>query len=178
MKELYKNAPEDPVKRQIFMEKVVSRLARRAKRTATALITPFPISNTAFNVDVNGTILRYMFPCKGLITKGFLRLVARPKKEVYLHVKVFNDTLAEEKTYTISKKLTDSDFNLNVIPGDCLEVSLINKDKENPINEVWISFLWEPTVSSAVTKQFLIDTLEDNTEIADQLTETTSVTEK
>ncbi len=167
MRELFENAPEDPIERQKFTEKVISRLARRSRKTITAVVTPYPISNASFNVDINGTILRYMFPCNGKITKGFLRLSAKPRKEVHLRVKVFNDTSVTEKTYNISKKLTDSVFDLSVLPGDCLEVSLLNEDKENPITEAWISFLWEPSVSDVITRSFLIDEIENmNKEVA------------
>ena len=64
-----KNTPIDE-KRIDFIEQIVSRLTRRAKTTATAIVTPYPISNAVFGDDVRGAILRYMFPCEGVITKN------------------------------------------------------------------------------------------------------------
>ena len=50
--------------------------------------------------------------------------------------------------------------------GDCLDISIRPVDESDKLNEVWVSFLWVPTIKDADIKHFLIeglDKLEEST---------------
>jgi hypothetical protein len=122
-------------------KRLALREARKVKKQKVTLITPFPISGASFGEDVRGSILRYMFPCQGEITKGLIKLGTRPKNGATVTVKISNslgsiskDYLIQTKELTISPKLPISD-------GHCLDISI---NALEPIQEVWASFLWVP----------------------------------
>lgn len=148
------------------IETIITRLVRRSRKVAKAIITPYPISNAIIGDNLigkslEGVILRYMFPCPGKITKGFIRLDKKPKDGVEIDVRIFNDVKSESKGFTIDRKTLAVDTNLDVKPGDCLEVSLIPVG-ESEVKEIWISMLWVPI--SGDVQSFLIKELEKNIE--------------
>lgn len=132
---------------------------RRSQKTSVALITPYPISNAVFGEKLEGSILRYMFPCDGIISKGMFRLGVKPKKEVYVTAKLFNDAETHAKGFTLTKKFLSADLGIDVKAGDCLDVSI--SSPEEPLSEVWVAFLWKPTMKDVEAKSFLIDALEE-----------------
>jgi hypothetical protein len=140
------------------LEMIVNRLMRRASKRSVALITPYPISSASFGDDIKGSILRYMFPCDGIITKGFVRLGTKPKEGVSIEVKMSNDAGSVVKGFTLDKRLLGIDPDLKVIAGDCLDISVISG--ADPVKEIWVSFLWKPTVSDVEAKSYLIADLE------------------
>ena len=140
------------------LEMIVNRLMRRASKRSFALITPYPISSASFGDDIKGSILRYMFPCDGIITKGFVRLGTKPKEGVSIEVKMSNDAGSAVKGFTLDKRLLGIDPDLKVIAGDCLDISVISGT--DPVKEIWVSFLWKPTVSDVEAKSYLIADLE------------------
>jgi hypothetical protein len=140
------------------LEMIVNRLMRRASKRSVALITPYPISSASFGDDIKGSILRYMFPCDGIITKGFVRLGTKPKEGVSIEVKMSNDAGSVVKGFTLDKRLLGIDPDLKVIAGDCLDISVISGT--DPVKEIWVSFLWKPTVSDVEAKSYLIADLE------------------
>ena len=149
-----------------FIELIVSRLARRTRKVAQAIITPYPISNAVIGEglvgkSLEGIILRYLFPCSGKITKGYIKLDKKPKDGVEIFVRIFNDVFSESKGFTVDKRSLNIDTELSVKPGDCLEVTLKPKG-ESVVGEVWISMLWVPTTGDV--QQFLIEELEKNIE--------------
>lgn len=144
------------------IELITKRLMRRAKKTSVALITPYPISNAVFGEKVEGPILRYMFPCDGVVTKGYVRLGKKPKQSIELEVKMFNDSSSNMKGFVLSRKFLSIEPNLPVKAGDCLEITLI--PSEEIVTEIWISFLWKPTVKDLEAKSYLIEELEKSVE--------------
>ncbi len=142
------------------LETITKRLMRRAGKKTSVFITPYPISNAVFGEDIKGPILRYMFPCDGVVTKGFVRLGKKPKTSVMLGVKMFNEIGSSSKGFSLERKFLGIQPNLPVIAGDCLEISL--EPSEEPVTEVWISFLWKPTVKDVEAKSFLIEDLEND----------------
>jgi len=148
---------EDRVKK---LEKVTERLMRRARKHVTGLITPYPISSAMFGEKVEGPILRYMFPCDGVIIKAMMNLEAKPKKWVAVNIKIFNGQKLTVKGFTVDKKLIAIKPNIPVEAGDCFEVSL-NPSPEDVVKEVWISFLWSPAMKDIEAKSFLISELEN-----------------
>lgn len=151
-----KNTPIDE-KRINFIELMVSRLMRRARKKHTALITPYPISNVVFGENVEGCILRYMFPCSGNITKAMLYLDKKPKEDIELFIDLIDNTGGMSKNYFITQKQTTIDTKIPVISGTRLEISLNHIDV---ITEAWISFLWVPSIKDIEAKSYLINDLE------------------
>jgi hypothetical protein len=149
---------EDRVKK---LEIISQRLMRRAHKKVVGLITPYPISNAVFGEKVEGPILRYMFPCSGVITKGMVNLVTKPKKWVSVNVKLFNESKSAIKGFTTEKRALTFEPALSVEAGDCLEISLV-PSPEDTVKEVWISFLWTPSMKDITAKGFLISELEDD----------------
>ena len=158
-------------KRVEDLEMITKRLMRRASKKSVALITPYPISSAVFGEDVKGVILRYMFPCDGIISKGMFRLGAKPKKEVLGVAKIFNDEIQQSKGFTITKKSLKADLEIEIKSGDCLEVSITSVDEV--LTEVWVAFLWKPTMSDVEVKSFLIEELENDISKAKELPLTT-----
>lgn len=145
-----------------YLELIVKRLLRRSSKRAIALITPYPISSASFGDDIKGSILRYMFPCDGIVTKGFIRLGEKPKEFITVDVKMSNDAGAVSKEFVLDRRLLSIEPNLDVKAGDCLDISVIAGT--SPVKEIWVSFLWRPSISDIEAKSYLIEDLEKNIE--------------
>jgi len=143
------------------LELITKRLMRRAGKRTSAIISPYPISNAVFGEKVEGIILRYMFPCNGVISKGMVKVSPKPKSPVTINAKIFNDERSIAKGFSTDKKMLSIAPNIPVLAGDCLELSFVPESAQNT-TDVWVSFLWKPSVDDAEVKQFLIADLEDN----------------
>jgi len=148
---------EDRVKK---LETIVARLSRRSRKTTSAIITPYPISNCVIGDDIKGDVLRYMFCAVGTIVKGLIVLGSRPKDGINVEVSIVNDIGGESKSYVMSRKSILVEPSIKVYSGDRLSVSVNPLSSEDKITEVWISFLWVPEVKDADIRNFLINELE------------------
>jgi len=146
-------------KRIDFIERVVSRLARRTKNRSSVIMTPYPISSCVIGENVSGPILRYLFCADGKIGKFLLSLDSKPKDGAELDISIKNITVGEGRSFQIANKDTELEPELSVSAGDKLTISIKPLNEEKPITEAWVSFLWTPTVKEAKVKQFLIDDL-------------------
>jgi len=166
MKKPLFNASDTVESRLSKLELVTGRIALRTHKTASAIVTPYPISNSVVGEDLigeslKGVILRYMFPCDGVIKKGCIRLDKKLKVGALVDIKIFNDKGSSSSGYTIDKKVKVIDPTIEVVTSDCLEVTIAPITNEDRISEVWISLLWIPSISDADIKHFLIEELED-----------------
>ena len=143
------------------IEMIISRLVYRSGNDTKAIITPFPISNAVVGDDIRGIILRYIFPCKGKITRGCVKLNKKPVARTAISVRIFNDMMSNTDSLIINKKIFMSSTDVVVFPGDCLEVSLVSEDI---IKEAWVSMLWTPDGNTVDIKKFLTDELESDFE--------------
>ena len=143
------------------IQKITDRLMRRAGKKTHVLITPYPISNAVFGEKVEGPILRYMFPCAGIITKGMIRLGKKPKTITSINVKLSNDSGSDSKGFVLAKNLMPIQLDLSVVAGDCLELS-ITPNEADPVTEVWVSLLWKPTIKDVEAKSYLNEELEND----------------
>lgn len=162
MRTLFRSKGQINEERISLIETVVERLARRAKKRATGLITPVPISGAAFGDDVKGSVLRYMFPCDGTILKGMLRFGPKLKDGVAVTIHLTNDLGETSQGFIVDKRLFTIEPNIAISGGDCIDISIAPIDSEQRILEAWISFLWVPTVKDTVAKSYLIDELEND----------------
>jgi hypothetical protein len=143
------------------LEKIVERLMRRSGKRHSAFITPYPISTAVFGEKLSdGPVLRYMFPCDGVLTKGIIRLGSRTKNPIAIKIKIFNESDSVAKGYTMEKVYLSIQPNLNVYAGDCLEIDLVVYDEI--VSELWISLLWKPSTDNTEVKTFLIEDLEND----------------
>lgn len=164
LKVLDSNVPTD--KRIENIERVVSRLARRSHKIASALIAPYPISNCVTGENVKGDILRYLFPAKGRITKGLIFLDSRPKTGFNVEISLNNDAGGLSTSYIVSRRSMALEPNMEVFSSDRLIVSIEPITEEDIATEVWISLLWTPTIKDASVRSFLIDELEKEVDLS------------
>jgi hypothetical protein len=135
------------------------REARKVKKQKVTLITPFPISGASFGEDVRGSILRYMFPCAGEITKGMIKLGTKPKNGAIVTVKLSNSLCGVSKDFVIQTRELTISPKLTITDGDCLDIAINSSD---PIQEVWASFLWIPSKQSVEKETYYEDIEEDS----------------
>ena len=144
------------------IEKTIMQLVRRSKKHVKAVITPFPISSATFSEDVKGDVLCYMFPCEGTVTKGIVS-IDNAKANYTLTIAVQTSEGNEIKSFNISKKHLEVTPNIKVPAGSKLTISISNLSEE-VIKELWISFLWIPTISNTEVKSYLYDEIEESNE--------------
>lgn len=142
------------------VEKVLERLERRSNKVAKAMVSPFPVSGVKMD-DVSGDILHYMFCTEGMITKCAVHLGKKPKEPVSLEFSLANKGGRRASNFSIERQEVIIEPSLPVFTGDCLTIT-ITPDEEEVIDEVWISFLWLPTVKDADAKLFLMKELEND----------------
>lgn len=144
------------------LETITKRLSRRSVKKATGLITPYPISSAVIGDNVVGTILHYMFPCDGAITKGMVHFGKKPVNNVTIDIELANESGMSAISYNTDKQDFIITAETPVKSGNRLSVSI---ESLEPITEVWIAFLWVPTVKDVKAKSFLLDEiLNDNQE--------------
>lgn len=160
-----KNIPIDE-KRISFIENVVTRLTRRAKKHAITLTPPCPISGAFFGNGIKDFTFHYMFPCDGKITKGAIDFGKKPRKEILINFKLMGSETGITKSFATVKKRLIMSPDVEVKEGDKLTISIdYDYDEEKPennINELWVSFLFIPAIKDAEAKRFLIDNLEND----------------
>jgi len=149
---------EDRIKK---LELLVRRLLRKERKKVQAIITPYPISNAVLGDDIKGHILRYMFPCEGTIIKGLIDVGKRLKEGALVEVRLGGEVLVNSKSYTMNGRKFLLSPELKTCSGDKLTISIKPVGKEI-ITEVWISFLWVPTMKDVEVKKFLIDSIEED----------------
>ena len=154
---------EDRIKR---LELITKRLARRERKHSIALITPFPISNAVFGDKVEGTVLRYMFPCEGTLTKGAIDFGKKPKSGISMKISLTGDIGGSSRTFVIDRKreVVDIDIPVTLFDRLTIDISYSFDKPEDNINEFWVSFLWVPTTSDIEIKRFLNKEIENETE--------------
>ena len=143
------------------LEMLVGRLVRKHKKDKVhAMVTPYPISNCIAGEEVSGTILKYMFACKGIINKGLIKFDKKLKSGVKITVLLENDLGGQAKSYIANTNQMMVKPDLEVFSGDRLTVSVSPNDPEGEVlSEVWISFIWTPHAGEATVKSFLVDKL-------------------
>ena len=143
------------------IEKMITRLGRRAVKQSSALITPVPISNCTIGEEVKGDVLRYLFPCPGVINKGGIFLNAKPKSGAAIVLTIENGLDRSSKSYQITKQSSLLKLNTEINTWDRLTVSFfVVNPVEDKITEVWAALLWTPTVKDVTIKNYLIDNLD------------------
>ena len=155
------NTPIDQ-KRISRIESVVVRLIRKTLGRSSGLITPYPISNAMIGDNIRGSILRYMFPCEGVINKGLIKLGKRSQNGIVSIVKISNDLSVGSKQFIINNKQLLIEPEIEVHTGDCLDISIKPLMEDEKVTEVWISFLWTPNVKDITVKSFLLSELEES----------------
>ena len=150
------------------MESTLIRLSRRATKQTSALITPVPISNCVMGEEVKGEVLRYLFPCPGVINKGGIFLNAKPKDGATIILTIENELGGSSKSYQISRRNMVFEPNIEVDTWDRLTASFfVVNPIEDKITEIWIALLWTPTIKDVTIKSYLIDQLDGGLDAED-----------
>ena len=149
------------------IEKMIQRLGRRAVKQTSALITPVPISNCVMGEEVKGAILKYLFPCPGVISKGGIFLSAKPKNGATIILTIENELGGSSRSYQITRRNMLFDPNIEIDTWDRLTASFSVVDPEDKITEVWAALLWTPTVKDVTIKSYLIDSLDGDLDVED-----------
>ena len=141
------------------LEVLVQRLIRKStKKTVSAMVTPYPISNCIAGEEVSGTVLKYMFASRGVIGKGRIQFDRKLKSGVRITVLLENDEGGQSRSYIANRNVMLIEPDLEVFSGDRLTVSVSPCDSEDGVlTEIWIAFIWTPHVGEATIKSFLID---------------------
>ena len=148
------------------LELMVKRLSRRQVKKMQAIITPYPISNCVTGEEVKGDVLKYLFTCPGTITKGGIFLNAKPKEGAAIVISIDSDLGNNSKSYNITRRNLIVEPNIKVVTWDRLTVSFYAVNPEvDKMTEVWIGFMWAPTIKDVQVKNFLIDELEEEVDV-------------
>ena len=141
------------------LEILVQRLIRKStKKTVSAMVTPYPISNCIVGEDVSGTVLKYMFASRGVIGKGRIQVDKALKSGIRITILLENELGSVSKSYIANRSIMLVEPDLEVFSGDRLSVSVSPVDPEDgALTEIWIAFVWIPHVGEATVKSFLID---------------------
>jgi len=146
---------EEQMKR---VDVILSRFSRHLRKTASGIVTPFPISGYTKTLS-SEPILRYMFPAPGKVLSGVMHIEEMPKNGVDLYAVLHRDEVSNTRSLYTRKKLTIVHPKIEVITGDRLSLSIVTKGGDQAVG-IWISLLWEPKVPDAVVKKFLIEELD------------------
>jgi hypothetical protein len=97
---------------------------------------------------------------KGKITKALICFDKKPKNTICIEVKILNDQVGFTKSYYVNKMRSSVDLDLDTIDGSIISVLIKETNGEEDINQVWLSILWQPSISRAEVKSYLIDSLD------------------
>ena len=141
------------------LEKIVNRIVKRVRSTTTTVVTPHLISG--YSEGYGELFNRMLF--QGKITKALICFNKRPKNPICIEVKVLNSEIGFTKSYYVSKIKASVDLDLTTVDGSIISVnvySTVEETEADMIKQVWLSILWQPSLSSANVKSYLIDSLE------------------
>jgi hypothetical protein len=150
---------------------ILSRITKRVKKHACAMISPIPISN--YTEIVTGPLLKYMFPAAGIISDILIYVEVMPKAGINLIATLASGTGAVSKNSFTKKQLSIADSDFEVIAGDRITVEVEKVKDEEIVSGIWIAFLWTPSKASIEVKQFLLDEILKEVENAEETGEGT-----
>jgi hypothetical protein len=150
------------------LSKAVERLGRRAVKQTSAVITPVPISNCVMGEEVKGDVLKYLFPCPGVISKGGIFLNTKPKEGAAVILTIENELGGNSRSYQMSRRNLLFEPDIRVDTWDRLTASFfVVNPEEDKMTEVWIALLWTPTIKDVTVKNYLIDQLDGGLNVED-----------
>jgi hypothetical protein len=141
---------------------ILSRLTKREKKHAYAMISPIPISS--YTEIIAGPLLKYMFPAAGVVSDILIYVEVMPKAGINLTATLASGTGAISKNSFTKKQLSIADSDFDVIAGDRITVEVEKVKDEEIVSGIWIAFLWTPSKASIEVKQFLLDEILKGTE--------------
>ena len=154
-----KNVPIDE-KRISFIEKIISRLVRRAHKTTTLAIPSNPLYIYAHQGDLVHYEKSYILPHKGMISEIIIILEDKVKCKLVIKSENQETGYVFSREYTMSKKLNIVKADLLIKKYSLLTISL--DIIKGPATTITGTLVYNPTVDSLKTKQFLISSLEED----------------
>ena len=144
------------------LETIVRRMARRVHQTTATIVTPHLLSAHKSG-EVYGDILNIMM-FKGEVTKALICFDRRPKVPIHVEVKMLSGKEGFSKSYYIETMRASVKLDLETLDGTIITVSInptAEEEERYKINQIWLSILWQPHISKANIKSYLIDSLDN-----------------
>lgn len=161
-KVIFKKGEPINEKRISLIEKVVTRLSIRAQKVTTTIIPSQLLSvhsKDDSETGVSGVVYKQLL-FKGTLDKGLVVFNKKPKAPICIEFKCLGDNSGVTKTLYIDKIKDRIDLDINTEDGTILNINVRPTDKEKIINELYLSMLWTPFITSTTINQCLIDNLE------------------
>ena len=138
-------------------ERYINRLARRSKKTATALSPAVPIYSFCAAVPEDGIILRYLSAVPGRFIRIIIRVPeATPSKRFNIRAELLGSEAGTFVEAEIRKEQAEVAVDFAVQLGDRLVVQTSSLDFSN----IEVAAAFVPDVDTGTIHKVLIDTLE------------------
>lgn len=144
------------------LESIVNRIVRRVRSTTSTIVTPHLISVHKGEKIYGILMSRILF--KGKITKALICFDKKPTNTICVEVKILSNEEGFTKSYYIDTIRASVDLSLDTIDGSIISVSIKETNGEEDISQVWLSILWQPSLSNTEIKNYLIDSLDKASE--------------
>lgn len=146
-----------------FINRMLTRLARKSHKVAVGIIPPIPISSYVEKIPQDEGVFRFIFPVPGKIVGGVIRIDQFPEKEKEIPFTVVLRAFGERITRELRVRNGWLKVGLD-LPMDAGDTIEILNDWFDKVSGVWIGMLFQPEVSSADIKRIMteeFDKLED-----------------
>jgi hypothetical protein len=143
-------------KQMEHVDRILRSHSFKLHRTATGIITPFPISNFS---ESGGDVIKYMFPANGTITVCGMFVENMPKSGIDISIIVNRNGQSESKSIFTKSPSISTSPNIKISFADRLIVNVVPKREDEEVSNIWVAFLWIPKVKDADVRNFLIDDL-------------------
>lgn len=139
------------------IERALQRISRRTTKKVGVDIPPIPVSCYMKEAEDDGTIMRYMFPSKGIVEKAIIWAEEFPEdlKRIPLVLDISDYMGKTAKNLEITPTLNSFDVQMEVVAGSRFELRLT--DPETKLFRIWASFLYQIEPKQAKLQEMLIE---------------------
>jgi len=124
------------------------------KKKSVLFLSPSPISKHCKNLDEEGNILTYMFPCPGSIS-NFSMFIETCPSAANIKVDVYSGGVYNSMVVAINEGMNKIDEDFYVIEGDRIILSVVDCVNKEDTKGFWMSFLFTPDHKFA--KRFILN---------------------
>lgn len=138
------------------IERILQHMQRRMHKKVTGIIPPVPLS-VHVSVPDDGTVLKYLFPAAGKISRVCLIVNNLPegKKVADFKVTIMSRGHEAVEKVTVANKLYVEQVDLAIAPGDRLHVTT-----KDDVSDIWFAALYEITPNEGTVITRMIEALE------------------
>lgn len=152
---------ESPDERLDSVERTLGHFQRRLSKSVGVMVPPAPVSNYCEAPDAEGVVLRYMFPARGKILSGAVKIDNFPAdiKRLSLVADIITPDLSTQKEFEVKDIVNLFTLEMSVEPGARFELRL--KDPSISVSKIWVAFLYEIEPSKSKLQTELVSKLEE-----------------